>query len=261
METAQDRFWLRLLEYAQKVSYDEFVALSLFSLQEEGFYPEKIWVEDHIIFVGMYVADERILVALLPKDSSADYAASLEDGLKEKYPEYKEILIECYFERKCTEGLWLLCLSHKETIPPGLLELKKNCERIVKPLTLLDRLADRKPTLNDGTVTEFAESIWRRYDFWYEKEALDCFYTSYLYPDFNRIEIDGINGLRGDWNRQHSVAEAVKCLCRAGAKVTLQVWDLDSGFETLREELRDELRSNAVYIDRHCLDKEKSYML
>ena len=261
METAQDRLWFRLTEYARNVSYDEYVGLALFALQEAGFYPEKIWGEDHIILVGMYGADERILVALLPEDGSTDLAAPLENELRKKYPEYKEICIECYAEKRCAESLWLLCLTRKENVPPGLLKLKKTCERVVKPLTLLDRLTDRGPTLNDGTVLEFAERIWRSYEFWYEKEALDCFYTAYLYPVFNRSEIEGADGLRGDRTKQHSMAEAVKCLCRAGVKVTLRVWDLDSGFETLCEELRDLLESNAVYVERRCLDKEKSYTL
>ena len=53
METAQDRLWFRLTEYARNVSYDEYVGLALFALREAGCYPEKIWAGEQIILVGM----------------------------------------------------------------------------------------------------------------------------------------------------------------------------------------------------------------
>lgn len=254
MKSPHDLFWERMTAFANRINYDEFMGLCLFGYMDSGFYPDKIWFEDGLLIIRMYdaVVDPCmvLLAVFLPEDAAAFSKGYLEGILQKKYPDYEIEIHSIADKESCSGCLGLLYYTKKKTVPPGLIKLKVELEKWVRPLTLLDRLASK----SEGTTAEFADRICDFYDKWNDLGELDCFYSRYLYYGFRAVEIYGIDGLRGKWNEQYKVAEAVKSLHISGVHVTLDVWDMDSGFETLKHELKDVLTSDEIVVSRRCLE-------
>lgn len=237
----------KLEEYANELTYDEFMQIVMISIQSH----EKIinmWERDLVRFVVSHDSihpGETFLYVISP-DISWD-----EECVEKEYPGYSNYIMRSYVDDRNMVFMCLYWSLDLFNTPPALWEKKKMIDRELRPLdyaTIKERIRIPPESFYKKYIS--AEHIVTDFDLCKANSDIEWFYFKYRYDFCNPLIIMGIDLYRGQEREQKIIAELVRISCLTGSRIIFQLWDTDAGFETLKIELAIQEEKGQVLYER-----------
>ena len=123
----------------------------------------------------------------------------------------------------------------EEHTPPNLIELKILVDKAFDPYDSLLLYDDEY--CNSLVDAKF---LFEKFEFYFGINQLTHFEDVFISQmEHGTMTISGIDAFRGCKKEQSALAWIVRRYCHHGKKCILELWDIDSGFETLSTELKD----------------------
>lgn len=238
----------KLEEYADKLTYEEYVLIVMLRIQKNDSIILSMWNEGDVRFVEtvdpLFPGDAYLCI-ITPDDKWDEVRA------EETYPGYEYYIDWNYQLNKVHilhEFYWEVDLFHT---PPALWDKKKMMDRELRPLDFATR--DERIKKPEIPTKEYllAEKMVSDYDLCKSNSDLEWYFFKNKYSYCNPLIIMGIDLYRGREREQRIIAELVKIACAAESVVIFQLWDTDAGFETLKNELSE-------YESKGCIMYERS---
>ncbi len=221
------------IELANLMTYDEFVAIELFNLQDKNFIL-KIDKEKNVIIIE-YCANfsyECNNNSMLIVQDIADVNVR---GMTKNNPGNCYYVVNFHDIKRRFLNINSLLERTPYEIPPNLCEIKRKIDNNLKDMCA------KESTILDGDEREFetAQSICEKYEYYHVLYNDEVFYYYMAYNKAAICVIDGIDKYRGCRYEQSILEEVIRVRAKCGIKIILKLWDLDSGFECLSSNLHD----------------------
>ncbi len=247
MEDKERLFEIKLKECADELTYEDFVQLAMVQIQSGETTILNVWEKDKARFVESYDAQfpGDTFLSVVSVDDSWD-----EERAENEYPGYTQYLSWNYeYEKTAMLNLlyWNLDLFHT---PPRLWDKKKMVDREVRPLdyAMKDELIAKGEKHRADYM--WAEHIISDFGLCKSNSDLEWFYFRNKYIFCDPLIIMGMDRYRGQEKEQRLVAEIAKINCFSNRRIIFQLWDIDAGFEILRDALSEYEKKGQVLYER-----------
>ena len=250
-------FDIKLEEYANEITYDEFKQLATVRIQDKGTKVLDMWEKDDVRFVVSYESlfPGDTLLSVISPDDSWD-----EERAEEEYPGYVHYLSWNFVDSRISMFYFLYWELDLFNTPPSLWEKKKLIDRELMPLdysTINERISINRPSKCRKDYMS-AEKIINDFDLCKSSSDIEWYYFKNRYSFCDPLVIMGVDLYRGQEREQKIIAEMVKIECLSESKVVFQLWDTDAGFEILKKELSEYERNGQVLYERARYDENFS---